>query len=169
MLKQALGASGHVAGLAFLEIAVAQSSPTHRQDGDPLKWSVNCHQKTPPKPYQQLVMFTECIPCWFDVRYRNRAGSRNKHPGLPLREDGTNRQKSCSCLFPVPRTSLLGCDLLVFSFCFDGGAETLLIQTSQGHFPSKEKQAFKSPLKLRRVFNRFSSFLGKDSTYREGQ
>lgn len=45
MLKQAPGASGPVAGLAFLEGAVAQSSPTLRQDGDPLKSSANCHQK----------------------------------------------------------------------------------------------------------------------------
>lgn len=27
MLKQALGASGYVAGLTFLEVAIAQSSP----------------------------------------------------------------------------------------------------------------------------------------------
>ena len=57
MLKWALGTSGHVAGLAFLEVAVAQSSPTDGQDGDPLKWSANCRQKTP----------TEALPAAGDV------------------------------------------------------------------------------------------------------
>lgn len=46
MLKQALGTFAHVAGLAFSEVAIAQLSPTYGQDGDPLKWSAKCHQKT---------------------------------------------------------------------------------------------------------------------------
>lgn len=76
MPEQALGTSGHVARLAFLEVAAVQSSPTHGQD--PLKWSANCHRKPPSKPNQQLVIFTEYIPYGFDIRYRNRAGSGNK-------------------------------------------------------------------------------------------
>lgn len=58
----------------------------------------------------------------------------------------------------------------IFSFFFhgfDGGTVTVLIQTSQG--PSEGKQGFKFPLELRRNFNHFPSFLGKDSTYREVQ
>lgn len=73
MLKQALGTSGHVAGLAFSEVAIAQSSPTHGQDGDPLKWSAKCHQKTSTSALPAAGMFMEYIPSWFDVRYRNRA------------------------------------------------------------------------------------------------
>lgn len=82
MLKWALGASGHVAKLTFLEVAAVQSSPTHGQD--PLKWHAKCNQKPTSKPNQQLVMFVEYILYCFDVTYRNRAGSRNKQPGLPL-------------------------------------------------------------------------------------
>lgn len=37
MLKQALGTSAHVAGLAFSEVAIAQLSPTYGQDGDPVE------------------------------------------------------------------------------------------------------------------------------------
>lgn len=54
---------------------------SHGQDGDPLAGCASCHQN-PLCPSQQLVIFMGHNQCWFDVRYRNRACSRNKC--LPL-------------------------------------------------------------------------------------